>query len=91
MKEPTLSTFRILKDKACNADIDESWAEWAIEMIQVGYDVDSLYQLAGISKPYNQFELQDLTNEVLEDLQLDYSDKRRTTRNYVCYLNRVCL
>jgi hypothetical protein len=86
MKELTLSTYRILKEKACNADIDESWAEWAIEMMQVGYEVDSLYQLAGISKPYNQFELQDLTNKVLEDLQLDYSDKRKTTKNYIYYL-----
>jgi len=86
MKEPVLSTYRILKEKACNADIDESWAEWAIEMMQVGYEVDSLYQLAGISKPYNQFELQDLTKKVLEDLQLDYSDKRKTTKNYVYYL-----
>ena len=86
MKEPVLSTYRILKEKACNADIDESWAEWAIEMMEVGYEVISLYQLAGISKPYNQFELQELTNEVLKDLQLDYSDKRKTIRNYVYYL-----
>ncbi|MDD4971273.1 MAG: hypothetical protein PHT07_17730 [Paludibacter sp.] len=86
MKEPVLSTYRILKEKACNADIDESWAEWAIEMMEVGYEADSLYQLAGISKPFNQFELQDLTKEVLEDLQLDYSDKRKTTKNYVYYL-----
>ena len=81
MKEPVLSTYRILKEKACNADINESWAEWAIEMMQVGYEAISLYQLAGISKPFNQFELQDLTKEVLEDLKLDYSDKRKTTKN----------
>jgi len=86
MKEPVLSTYRILKEKACNADINESWAEWAIEMMQVGYEAISLYQLAGISKPFNQFELQDLTKEVLEDLKLDYSDKRKTTKNYVYYL-----
>jgi len=86
MKEPVLSTYRILKEKACNADINESWAEWAIEMMQVGYEAISLYQLAGISKPFNQFELQDLTKEVLDDLQLDYSDKRKTTKNYVYYL-----
>lgn len=81
-----LSTYKILKEKACNADIDESWAEWAIEMILAGYEVESLYQLAGISKPYNQFELQELTSKVLKDLNLDYSDKRKTLKNYIYYL-----
>jgi hypothetical protein len=86
MQEPVLSTYKILKEKACNADIDESWIEWAMEMIQAGYETDSLYQLAGISKPFNQFELHDLANKVLTDLHLDYSDKRKTVTNYVYFL-----
>jgi hypothetical protein len=86
MKEPVLSTYKILKEKACNADIDESWSDWAIEMMQAGYEADTLYQLAGISKPFNQFVLQDLTNKVLKDLELDYSDKRKTIENYVYFL-----
>ena len=86
MKEPVLSTYKILKEKACNADIDESWSDWAIEMMQAGYEAVTLYQLAGISKPYNQFVLQDLTNKVLKDLELDYSDKRKTLENYVYFL-----
>ncbi len=86
MSEQILSTYRILKEKACNADIDESWAEWAIEMMQAGYEFESLYQLAGISKPYNQFELHELTSKVLYDLNLDYSDKKTTLKNYVYYL-----
>lgn len=45
-----------------------------------------MYQLAGISKPFNQFELQDLTDKVLKDLQLDYSDKRKAIKNYVYFL-----
>lgn len=86
MKEPVLSTYKILKEKACNADIDESWSDWAIEMMQTGYEAVTLYQLAGISKPFNQFVLQDLTNKVLKDLELDYSDKRNTIENYVYFL-----
>jgi len=86
MKEPVLSTHKILKEKACNADIDESWIDWAIEMMEAGYEEDSLYQLAGISKPYNQFELQQLTSKVLSDLKLDYSDKLDTIKKYVYYL-----
>ena len=75
MAEPVLSTYKILKEKACNADIDESWVDWAIEMMETGFEVESLYELAGISKPFNQFELQNLTNKVLEDLSLDYSNR----------------
>lgn len=86
VKKPVLSTYKILKDKAFNSDIDESWIDWAIAMMEAGYEAGSLYELAGILKPYNQFELQVLTTQVLKDLQLDYSDKRKALKNYVYYL-----
>lgn len=85
------STFRILKEKAFNADIDERWADWAIEMMQAGFEVESLYELAGISKPFNQFVLQELTNSVLKDLQLDYSDKEKTIKDYANYIIKTNL
>ena len=86
MREPVLSTYKILKEKAFNSNINESWIDWAIEMMEAGYEVESLYELAGITRPYNQFELQVLTRQVLKDLQLDYSDKRKTLKNYVHFL-----
>jgi hypothetical protein len=91
MKEPVLSTYKILKEKALNSDINESWIDWSIEMIQAGYEADSLYELAGIRRPYNQFELQDLTNKVLKDLGLDYSDKERTIKNYTYFIIKTHL
>lgn len=81
-----LSTYKILKNKAFNNDIDESWVDWAIEMIEAGYESDNLYELAGKTKPYNQFELQVLTDKVLTDLELDYKDKESTISNYVYFL-----
>jgi hypothetical protein len=86
VKEPVLSTYKILKEKAFNSDINESWIDWAIEMIEAGYEADRLYELAGVSRPYNQFELQDLTSRLLKDLQLDYSGKREALKNYVYFL-----
>jgi hypothetical protein len=86
MTRPVLSTYKILKEKAFNSDIDDSWVDWAIEMIEAGYEADSLYELAGISKPYNQFELHELTSRVLKALQLDYSNPREALRDYVYYL-----
>jgi hypothetical protein len=81
-----LSTYRILKAKAFNENVDESWIDWAIDMIEAGYESENLYMLAGETKPYNQFELQELTNKVFQDLRLDYSDKDAVIRDYVYYL-----
>lgn len=73
-------------EKAFNKDIDESWVEWALEMMEAGYESDNLYILAGISKPYNQFELQDLTHKTLAYLNLEIKDRLLTIRNYVYYI-----
>ena len=81
-----LSTYRILKAKAFNEDIDDSWTDWAIEMMEAGNVSDNLHMLAGVSTPYNQFELQELTSKVLQDLRLDYSNKDSVLSNYVCFL-----
>lgn len=81
-----ISTYRILMKKAFNEDIDEAWIDWALEMIQAGYESDNLYILAGIARPYHQFELQRLTDKVLADLDLDYEDKPQMIRNYIYYI-----
>ncbi|HEY5969065.1 MAG TPA: hypothetical protein VIU35_13895 [Chitinophagaceae bacterium] len=72
--------------KSMNHFIDESWIDWAIEMMEAGFESENLYMLAGQTKPYNQFELQDLTTKVLKDLNLDYTDRDLTIKNYVYYL-----
>ncbi len=84
--QKVISTYRVLMKKSFNEDIDESWVEWALEMMEAGCESDNLYILAGITKPYNQFELQDLTDKVLADLNLETSDKFLTIRNYVYYI-----
>lgn len=80
------STYKILKAKAFDENIDESWIDWAIEMVEAGYESNNLYMLAGETKPFNQFELKELTNKILHDLQLDYSNKHDVLTNYVYYL-----
>lgn len=86
MKEPVLSTYKILKEKAFNSDINESWIDWALEMMEAGYESVNLYELAGTTRPYNQFELQDLTTKIFKEFNLDYSDKTQTLKNYVYFL-----
>lgn len=86
-----LSTYMILKAKAFNADINDDWIAWAIEMIEAGYESESLFILAGKMRPYNQFELHDLTDKVLHELKLDYRDKDVVLRNYVYYLISISI
>jgi hypothetical protein len=81
-----LSTYKILKAKAFNENIDETWIDWALEMMEAGYQSDNLYMLAGETKPFNQFELHELTRKVLQDLGLSYADKDAVLKNYVYYL-----
>jgi len=91
MSQPVLSTYKILMHKSMNHFIDESWIDWAIEMMEAGFESENLYILAGQTKPYNQFELQDLTSKVFNDLNLDYSDRDLTIKNYVYYLINTTL
>ena len=86
MKQRVLTTYKILKEKTFNSDVSESWIDWAIEMMKAGYESLNLYELAGTTRPYNQFELQALTNKIFKELNLDYSNKRQTLRNYVYFL-----
>lgn len=84
--KPVKSTAEILAFKALNRDINKNWVDWAVEMLMAGFDTENLAILAGEFEPYNQFQLQDLTTKVLDELQLDYSDKDQTIKNYACYL-----
>jgi hypothetical protein len=83
---PVLSTYKILRNKALNHDIDSSWKEWAVEMMEAGYESMGLYELAGILEPYNQFELQELTSKILTEFNLDYSDTNKAAKDYIYYL-----
>ena len=84
--KPVITTAEILAFKALNRDIDQTWVDWAVDMLMAGYDTEHLTILAGEREPFNQFQMQELTDKVLTELQLDYSDKDQTIKNYACYL-----
>lgn len=80
------STTAILAYKSLNRDVDKEWIDWAVEMLMNGFDSEHLVILAGISPPYDQFELQSLTQKVFQELKLDYSNQKMVIRNYVSHL-----
>jgi hypothetical protein len=84
--KPVKSTYEILAYKVLNRSVDKKWTDWATEMLQTGFETESLIILAGESEPFNQFEMQSLTTKVLDELHFDYSDKEKVIKSYVSYL-----
>ena len=86
MQPSVKTTPAILAYKALNRNIDKFCIDWAVNMLMNGFDTEHLIILAGISAPYDQFELQALTDKVLLELGMDYSNKDEVIKGYVRYL-----
>lgn len=83
-------TIELLMSKILGEIIDKRWIDWAYEMLTGGFETEHLLILAGIIYPEDQLYMQDLTNKVLEELHIDYSDKERIVKEYICYtIDRV--
>jgi len=84
--KPIKSTYEILAWKHLNRSVDEKWSDWAVEMMMQGFETEHLVELAGISKPFNQFELKELTDNLFAELGLDFSDKEKVLKSYATFL-----
>lgn len=84
--KPVESTYKIVTWKCLNRSVDEKWSDWAVEMMSKGFETEHLIELAGISKPYNQFELKELTDKVFEELNLDYKNQDKIIVDYASFL-----
>ena len=89
--QPVESTPEILLWKILDHSVDEQWVEWAVEMMVAGYETEHLVELAGISKPYNQFELKELTDRVFEELNIDLSHPDKIIQQYITFIARGVL
>lgn len=80
------STAEILAYKLLGESVDKRWINWAYDMLCAGFETESLVILAGEVEPYNQFELQSLTNKIFNELHLTWDNTKETLINYVSYL-----
>ena len=80
------STAEILALKVLGETTNETWVNWAVEMLLAGFDGEYLVELAGISPPYNGWEMDTLIAKVLAEQGINVSDEERIIKNYVCYL-----
>jgi hypothetical protein len=77
------STPEILAWRALNRSVDESWVDWAVSMLQAGHDTLHLAILAGMTEPFNQFEMIAIVDKALAELGYDWSDTEIVLRHYV--------
>lgn len=65
-----LRTIEALALTTLNRVVDGRWVDWAVEMLDAGYESSSLVRLAGEPQPFNAFEMDSLVRRVFEELHL---------------------
>ena len=64
----TITTARILADKALQNTCGKECVDWAVSILEQGHNGQCLSILAGISPPFNHFELADYRDRALREL-----------------------
>lgn len=77
------STQEILAWRALNRSVDESWVDWAVSMLEAGHDTRHLAILAGMTEPFNQFEMIAIVDKALTELGYDWSDEETVLKDHV--------
>lgn len=78
-------TYKVVAYSALTTIDGDDCIDWAIEMLQLGYDTPSLLVLAGLTKPTNQFEVRDYLKTALSELKLDEKTGDDATLSYSSY------
>ena len=84
--KPIPSTAEILAFKMLGHNVNKRWITWDYDMLVAGFESENLVILAGETEPYNQFELQGLTDKVFAELNLSCDNRALVYKNYICYL-----
>ncbi len=80
------STYEILVEKYLNEPINSKWIDWSIEMLEHGFDTETLRIMAGMNEKENQFVLSQYAEILVKEFKLDPLDYLSNLRGYVGYL-----
>jgi hypothetical protein len=61
------TTAEIAAFRALNKDFDMRLVDWALNMLGSGHDTEALRILSGETTPFNQFEIQTLVDQALQE------------------------
>lgn len=84
--QPVANTPEIVYYKATNKYPGDALVQWAIDMLEAGYDTEHLRILAGETPPYDALYLQPLTDKVFNELGLDITHTADMANKYICWL-----
>lgn len=87
----TITTARILAEKALQGTCGQECIDWAVSMLEQGQDGRYLTMLAGMAPPLNHFEVADYRDRSLRELGIaDIGDAEAVTAYAVEHL-RIAL
>jgi len=86
-----VTTARILADRALQEPCGQQCVNWAVSMLVAGHDGRYLAMLAGLSPPYNHFELADLRDRALAEVGAPELTDVEAVRAYVAELLQFAL
>ena len=64
-------TYKVVANTVDPSFNSDECVDWAIEMLELGHETESLLILAGLSKPTNHFEMTDYLRRALKELGLE--------------------
>lgn len=86
-----ITTAPILADKALQRTCGQECVDWAVSMLEQGHDNPGITMLAGLSPPFNHFEVAGYRDRSLRELGItDVSDSIAVT-TYVAERLRLAL
>jgi len=88
---PNITTARILTDKVLEETCGQECVDWAISMLEQDCDGHYLAILAGMSPPFNHFEIADLRDHSLREMGLSDFNESTAITTYVAEQLRILL
>jgi hypothetical protein len=80
------STYKVLINRVYPYESVDVWKDWALEMMEAGFETEHLILLAGLSADVNRFQLEEIIKHTLKELTLDAMPEEEIVYGYVYYL-----
>lgn len=80
------STYKVLINNVLPYESVEDWKNWALEMMEAGFETEHLILLAGLSEDVNRFQLEEIIKHALKELSLNAIPEEEIVYGYVYYL-----
>jgi hypothetical protein len=77
-------TYKIIAYKAIKDFNTEDCIDWAVELLELGYNSPNLLILAGLNRPTNYFETINYLEKTLAELKIESKENEDAIQSY-CY------